>query len=410
MIKNIVIVILSLFITVGAQDLQIKSLRTYSSLGEGTFPVVYSGISENSELIIEFDIKADLEPYLKIHFKFCDLNWQPYYNYFLVNEGYNIENSIWFDKLPVTANGADFHYKGNFPNNNVTFPFSGKWMYFITDSHNENKIYAEGKFIVALPDIPIYSKIKRYELEGANLFPRELAKTFEIRTSFTLPPEYYDNLVLGVEIIDNRRIEEPYWISRKEYDELRFYEWDAGKKFTFVARDIQPGNEYRTTDLRDHNRFGPPEANAQLDRLETEQFYRKRPLDINGGSVLTKWNNDFAQYFEVNFNLQPDPSFNKRIFLVGAFNNWLISPEYELFADGNNYSTTVELKRGMYDYQYVSAEGYKENIFNIDWLELEGNFWETENEYFIFLYYNTQEKGGYDKIIGFVKVNSRRVN
>ena len=65
---------------------------------------------------------------------------------------------------------------------------------------------------------------------------------------------------------------------------------------------------------------------------------------------------------------------------------------------------SVQLKRGVYDYQYVTGKIVNDRVENIDWEILEGNFWETENEYYIFLYYQTVEKGGYDKIIGYKKI------
>jgi len=67
---------------------------------------------------------------------------------------------------------------------------------------------------------------------------------------------------------------------------------------------------------------------------------------------------------------------------------------------------SLQLKRGIYDYQYVTGEVAGDHIENINWEILEGNFWETRNEYFIFLYYKTIEKGGYDKIIGYKKIMS----
>ena len=39
-------------------------------------------------------------------------------------------------------------------------------------------------------------------------------------------------------------------------------------------------------------------------------------------------------------------------------------------------------------------------------LYLEGNFWETGNNYHIFLFYNEEQLGGYDKIIGYKQIYS----
>jgi len=55
------------------------------------------------------------------------------------------------------------------------------------------------------------------------------------------------------------------------------------------------------------------------------------------------------------------------------------------------------LKQGFYNYQYVLVKKKKNLI--IDETFIEGNHWETQNKYTIFLY--LQEEGTvYDKLIG----------
>jgi hypothetical protein len=76
---------------------------------------------------------------------------------------------------------------------------------------------------------------------------------------------------------------------------------------------------------------------------------------------------------------------------------------------GGIYTVTTELKRGIYDYQYVTAIDNGNSIDNVDWYSLEGNFWETSNDYYIFVYYKSLKNGGYDQIIGYTKINSGRL-
>ncbi|MDZ7765628.1 MAG: hypothetical protein U5K00_14625 [Melioribacteraceae bacterium] len=40
---------------------------------------------------------------------------------------------------------------------------------------------------------------------------------------------------------------------------------------------------------------------------------------------------------------------------------------------------------------------------------MEGNFWETTNLYYIFVYYKSLELGGYDQIIGYTIIDSGRI-
>jgi hypothetical protein len=71
------------------------------------------------------------------------------------------------------------------------------------------------------------------------------------------------------------------------------------------------------------------------------------------------------------------------------------------------FSRTIQLKRGIYDYQYVLADYQNGNISNPDWYILEGNSWETSNEYNIFVYYKEPTNGGYDRIIAHSRIISR---
>ena len=106
----------------------------------------------------------------------------------------------------------------------------------------------------------------------------------------------------------------------------------------------------------------------------------------------------------VTFKIRPPDNNLQSIFLVGAFNQWQILPDYQMKNIGGVYTKTISLKRGIYDYQYVAADIIRDKIENPDWLVLEGNFWETSNVYYIFLYYNDPNYGGYDRIIGFQKL------
>ena len=124
-----------------ADDLVIKSLRAFNSEDQTSAPVIEHG----ERLTIEFDIAADLIPDLVIVFRYCDSKWKPVENIFLDNTGFNIAYNLWFETIPVTNSGADYFFSGSFPDDDITFPFSGKWKYFITDSHDTSIVDASSK-------------------------------------------------------------------------------------------------------------------------------------------------------------------------------------------------------------------------------------------------------------------------
>lgn len=386
-----------------AQGLIIKSLRCYSSVDETAFPII-SNNEEQQSITIDFDIQTSQYPNLAIHFRFCDADWRPYDNVFLLNPIYNTENNIYLERLPLNIKGAQYHYKGTFPNQNVTFPFSGKWKYFIVDQFDRRKIYAEGKFFVVNPEIRINTKLFGETLQNRFDESSVMNRTVALQTSFILPDSLFHVYVKRVEIFINRKMEYPIIIEKFANTSDHFFEWNASNRFSFLARNIYPMNEYRSTDTRDYNLYNNTLVHAKFGEIETSDFFSKRRRDYNGGTFLLSHRNENAEYLDVQFRIRPPEDITKPIFLVGSFTNWKVLPEFEMFDDNGLLNLTVELKRGYHEYQYVTGDLRNGRIENIDWNILEGNFYETQNEYHIFLYYEEQDKGIYDKIIGYSKI------
>lgn len=385
-------------------QIEIKSLRVYTNNDETSFPLL--DLSSGNEFItIEFDVASVSEPNLTIIFRPCDSNWQPYENPFLFNPLFDKELNLWFDRMPMNLVGAQFHYKGTFPNNNVSFTASGKWKFFIVDSQDKNKIFATGKFYVVFPEVKLNVSLSKENLQGDFGDLPILGRTIAIKSSFVLPDSLFPSNVLKIEIIKNKILEYAIVIDRKNITTERFYEWDAAKKFSFIARNLKPGNEYRETDTRNVSIYNSYNVDARFGEFDIPDLFAKRKSDLDGASILMNWRNENSDYLNVSFRLKVPKNITKPIFLVGSFNNWQLLPEYEMYDDNGMMNLTIQLKRGLYDYQYVVADFYNDKITNEDWEILEGNFFETRNEYHIFLYYWSDEKGGYEKIIGYKKFN-----
>lgn len=388
------------------QDVEIKSLKTYTSDNLVSFPLLLEG----EKIIIEFDVKADFPPNFNIIFRFCDKDWNPTENIFLLNKGKDVAYFLNYQNLPVTVEDAFYHFRNSFPDKDdyVNFPFSGKWKYFITDSQDHSLIFAEGRFIVIKDDkVELFTQIQNKEMDDKNYFPIDFGNVFWITTSFELPDGFYPNFVEQVEIIQNHKVDYPYIIDRTYRNNMRIYNWDANKKFSFTARDVFPGNEYRQVDLRDVNKFTTREVQAKFEGFETTRSFKAGIRDLNGGFLLSDFKDLFSTYLNVRFSIKPASIPDGDVFLVGAFNNWVVSSDFKMSENNGLYSLKVPLKRGVYDYQYVVASEKNGQIVNIDWLQLEGNNWGTSNEFLALLYYKDPNFGGYDRIIGFKRFSNR---
>lgn len=379
----------------------IKSLRW----GGGdliSFPVIDSakGITD---LVIDFDIKSESYPELSIVFKFCDGNWNPYSSVFLQAQGNDIFTQLNYDRLPSSVEGADYHFRGRFPNEEIVFPFSGKWMFFITSLYDTSDIFDWGEFFVVHHSNKVSAAVKKMSMEGILSDNTALDRVYEMRIDVELNENQNLMWLDGVEIVENRKLKYPVKIDRKLGTPYKYYEMNSVDNFTFVWKNLHPGNEYREIDFRNENQFPKENVPVNFHRVETERFYKFGRRDLNGSQKLKDFNNAYSDYLDVQFNLRVPDGWEKDIYLVGAFNYWEISPWYKLKIEKGIHRIVLELKRGVYDYQYVTVPE-NGDINNADWLELEGNFWETSNEYHIFVNYNSQENGGYNKIIAHYKL------
>ena len=402
----LVIILLGLATNIFPQEYIIKSLDVYTSNNETALPV-YTG---DNKLVIEFDVQGEWMPNMNVVFRFCDKGWVPTNNIFLLNTGYSTAYFLNFEELPVSVmEDARYHNKSTYPDDRgeVRFPFSGKWRFYITDTQDTSIVYATGKFYVVYNQIDMDVVLKRDELEDRTYWPVQLAKRFSLTTDFYLPEEFYPAFVDKMEIIDNQRVYYPIEVDRNTNTLFRFYKWDANRHFTFTARDIPAGKVFRQVDIRNPDLFSGRDFDAQLDGLEYSRFFLDfRYNDLNGGKIYENFRDAYSTYHNVTFSIRPPDDVYGDIFLVGAFNNWVISPDYQLFDDNGIFSTIVYLKRGIYDYQYVVGEIENDQVINADWLILEGNTWTNRKEFDVFLYYNEQDKGGYERIIGYKRVRN----
>ena len=131
--------------------------------------------------------------------------------------------------------------------------------------------------------------------------------------------------------------------------------------------------------------------------------------DVNGNFVARNINstkNEIeSDYAWVYFSLSA-PAFmtNKNIYVTGMFNNYSLTPEYKMDFNSEKglYEKAILIKQGFTNYQYMVADD-KGNIDQEN--AIDGNFYQTENDYQILVYYR-EDIGRYDRVIGKGNANS----
>jgi hypothetical protein len=133
--------------------------------------------------------------------------------------------------------------------------------------------------------------------------------------------------------------------------------------------------------------------------------------DINGRFKITAMDRDDisieADYTQVHFTLDyPELTNGERIYVYGNYNNYALDDYNEMIFnyDTGRYQASFKLKQGFYNYKYVvvNSDG------SLDEGKISGNFWQTENNYKVLVYY--RDLGArYDRIVGFNEVSSTNI-
>ena len=178
------------------------------------------------------------------------------------------------------------------------------------------------------------------------------------------------------------------------------------------------GNEFRQLDIKDF-RYQSERIRKILYDENGYQIYlwddERRPYkyylskeDINGKKLIQSekgTNPDIeGDYARVHFSLPyPAPRIDGNIYVIGALTDWEFTEEGKLKYnfEKHGYETSIYLKQGFYNYLYVFLENGQTKG---DVTLIEGNHFETNNEYSIYVYYH--EPGTfYDKLIAVEYLN-----
>ena len=155
-------------------------------------------------------------------------------------------------------------------------------------------------------------------------------------------------------------------------------------------------------------RWHPPYHHATLSPDQPQKSYLYDE-DTNGGSILrnAEYTDEHitSEYLWVHFTLQTGhPLPNGEVYVCGQWTNGMEDEEYRMTWDeeSRSYLASLYLKQGYYNYQY--RQFHPETGMGITRLT-EGDFYETENEYAILVYYRPLG-GRYDRLVGYAQLRS----
>jgi hypothetical protein len=390
--------------SLNAQDLpttRIKGLRV-NGVAKDRFPI--AGLNSDT-VSIEFDLDGSQPEDFRIKFYHCEKDWTITQNQFINDEMRNSTKfPIPFEHAPIGVVHYTYHYSLRVPGfpGIEKFAYSGNYTFEIWDKE-QTTLLAKGRFYVAEKRIPMSMTITNRQLPSAGIPFNQVNK---IELGVVVPgdmgfdgDEIIANFVRTVDVYKNREVHTPNRIEVDDDSPNTFVEGLGTGNLRFIIDNVQPGNEYRHVDLSDVDYYPPDRLSRNRDGADVSRVFHQGPPDNDGESVLVT-DSRYSDYITYQFELDRESDDLSPLFVVGDFNDWATGENWRMKYDNSTqrYVLQVELRRGIYDYQFVSNGN--------DWTAIEGNDWRTVNTYTALLYYHDVRLGGYDRIIGFAQLSS----
>lgn len=374
-------------------------------------------LNSNDILKLSFDELGNNITNYTYKFVHCDSDWKKsdllpteYIEGF--QENYINDFSLSFNTI------IDYvHYECQFPNENIKFLLSGNYI-LIVQNENSRNIILKKRIIVYENIVKIKANIKRATFSNEIKSKQEI--DFEIFYSNIDIKNPVDEIKIIIQQNDN-------WIKTKKNIKPSFIknsslEYNYDKEINFKG-----GNEFRDFNISSlrffsknidtiytkiDNSYDNPTylINLKKDYIRSNKPYFEKH-DLNGKLIIQKDNSyspeNESEYVIVKFNLeQSGLNKDEEIYIFGSLSNWRINSKFLLNYNPENkyFEKEVLLKQGYYNYQYVTL---KEDEITTNLIE--GDYYETNNEYTIYVYHKSPWER-YERIIGIEKITSNSLN
>ncbi|QEE48292.1 DUF5103 domain-containing protein [Flavobacterium alkalisoli] len=304
------------------------------------------------------------------------------------------------------------HYTLTFPNKFTSIRLTGN--YILNILNEDREVILSRRFIVYEEKVAVPLQVKR--ARGMNERDEAHNMDFSIKTNSFIFQMPLQNVKVG--IFQNGRFDNAIYNIKPQYtigNDL-IYRYD--KETQFWA-----GNEYLYFDNKDirnavNNIARVTSGEIYNNILYTNEARANKPYtyypDINGNFVPNNINlsvtdvtleSDYAWIF---FKFEAPTFFEKEdIYIGGMFNNYAKTNEYKMEYNEKTgtYEKAVMIKQGFTNYMYIAANAKgKVDGKNAP----DGNFFQTENDYNILVYYRENNER-YDRVIGYGYANSEDI-
>ncbi|ASK30537.1 DUF5103 domain-containing protein [Chryseobacterium sp. T16E-39] len=393
--KTLRILLLSLGGLVFGQNIQ--SIQLFNPQTNDETPV----INFNQTLVLSFDDLTNSSEIYRYTIKHYDRNWNDD-NLFFTEIANGSLNAL-LDKFEYSFNTlqAYTHYKLVFPNEKIQPKISGNFELIVYKDSADKPLFKK-RFYVVEDNISLALNVSRIADKNPNINQRvevqALAKGNDLSSnvnSMSLNVMQNNNMNVAVNnlkpssTLGNQLLFQQMSLTFPGNNE--FYYFD--NKNMNMAADM-----VRATEIKDgvnqtylHPVWAFPLNYQYQPDVNGAYYFRRNDMGIERNAERE------GDYSWVYFSLDSDPV-DKEIYVLGGFNNFKPSKENQMQYDAatKKYVARIFLKQGFYNYILATKEGNGSLNFG----EINGNFWQTENLYQAFLYY-TPFGRNYDGLMGY---------
>ena len=370
----------------------------------GALPVMQMG--SDDVLLFSFDEMSHVYHRYTYRIVHCNADWSR--SDLLEIDYLDGFNDVVIDDWENSVNTSQLytHYEFCIPNDDVSLMLSGNYRVEVFDDGVDSDTpVASFDFSIVEPKVSFEASVSGDTDTSFNEGEQQLS--FAVRyPSFVASPA---NELKAVVYQNGRRDNVVYGL-QPTYVTGDKVEYVHNKSLIFDA-----GNEYRRFEMTDpHSPGEGVEEVVYIDSLYNAILYMDKPRvsysnhrDENGRYFVNTFEGFGtpleADYVNVHFALDAPRRSGGEFYLLGDFCGNGFTPENKLHYDDEDgyYFTSIPLKMGVYNYCYVWVSSVDGKVGNV---QAEGNFYNTENEYLIYMYYRGFGDR-YDRLLGVHRVN-----
>lgn len=411
MMQRIYIIIVSIFLpvfslaqTFRTQPLvpNIKTIQVNAMGDWNKLPIIDLGTEQYIKINFDYLSENDVYRRLRYNIYHCDANWQLSKHLSEIDylDGFN--NNLIEDYTTSLNTTVDYrNYNLEIPNKNVKLKLSGNYVVSVFDEDEPEKILLTACFSISEPIAKIGYNVSTITNIDANKAHQQVSLYITPNVRINNPLDELKLFVRQNNRLDSERKNlKPQIITSNQitYDQNRDLIFEAGNEYRRFETSTTKSNGMNIVGTR----YTPPYyfADIMTDNKRSMKGYIY-DQDQNGAYLIRTTDHvDYdteADYVMTTFTLSVDRLLLEDIFLNGEFTYNSFDENYRMQYDAVNkeYKLSLLLKQGLYNYQYLTntmGRGYSTEA-------IEGNYYQTENQYSVYLYYCPSGQR-YDRMIG----------